>query len=1220
MSKPVVLRFTSFARCAVLAILTSLMSALPVGTTQADDAVQVYTDNGADQASHPLSAGQLSLKDILKPKTQPKTALPDITAGGVATSAPASLGAPALSKTSQTGATSSMMLQGMKSAIQSPSSGALAAPSLANVPVPAAASLDMASAPSEEAPAAQYVSDDNQGSCVPHITTWTKTCAEAGYPDSINGYVNGETRTICPSGAKQDVLVANSCGGSEAVDRAMNEAIQNTGAAPATPSSNVGMAGFDQPVNLQATGDNEGAAIPAQAAIAQATNEELTTGPRAASCGTANGLAATVKPLTELCASGTASDVAGEGPWHWSCAGVNGGMSVSCAAPVGNVAAYARSRSERVRQELQIDVEDGQCGIASGQPAGATPATGLCDHGVPSRVNGSGPWSWACSGKNGGAAAACSAPHKTDGICGTASSTGSSTMPTHDLCAAGYASAVTGTGPWNWTCSGLYGGQANTCAATPRLNAVCGAATTVGHKQQPLENLCSVGEASAVNGTGPWNWTCTGVGGGSSVTCEARASLSGICGAANGVTVVSAPKGELCASGKASRVVGAGPWTWDCSGTDGGDIESCTAPVQQAVAAPVADAAKIPATQPQTATASAASTQPAPTTVSDLCGGAAEMVAFSAPTYGLCKNGTASAVAGEGPWAWTCSDNAGHQSACATLTPTGVDADGLVTPSAAPRASVQSTANATKAAALAAPVPEVTATCGPSAGHSTQEAPLDGLCSVGKAGAVRGGGPWNWTCSKAKSKVECQADKLTDGQCGTANGTSQKAVPVSGLCAAGTATEVQGDGPWLWSCVGTGGGASSSCSAASQAQVRVDGICGAAANGNTTGAPSQNLCDSGVPSAVYGDGPWTWTCSGANGGVASSCSAQRNSPVAPPPPGPAINGLCGGANGVAQIVQPMDNLCATGTSTPTSGNGPWNWNCLGENGGMTVSCTAPLQPPEPISGACGTANGVTTLVMPRSGLCDAGIASAVSGHGPWTWSCSGVNGGSAVGCVAPLAGTDKVGALPSLVTPLSPELSAPQIAPVPVVKGSALVTPKLTSGTLQPLDTGTLPAVPSMDATAHMVPPQMPDLPAETQEVTPPPVRDTLQPSPALRPAGYDDQGNLIAGNHVVLPDAYSTISFQTGVENFDNAQVPTLDGLVSFLKQSSAVRITLTAYAGTGQGVTPRDARRISLSRALAVRDYLTTKGVSSSRIDVRALGGNVPSGDPERIDVKAN
>jgi outer membrane protein OmpA-like peptidoglycan-associated protein len=80
------------------------------------------------------------------------------------------------------------------------------------------------------------------------------------------------------------------------------------------------------------------------------------------------------------------------------------------------------------------------------------------------------------------------------------------------------------------------------------------------------------------------------------------------------------------------------------------------------------------------------------------------------------------------------------------------------------------------------------------------------------------------------------------------------------------------------------------------------------------------------------------------------------------------------------------------------------------------------------------------------------------------------------------------------------------------------------------------------------------------------------------------------------------------------------LDKLASVLQSNGGVRITLTAYAAVGDSTSPREARRMSLTRALAVRDYLTSKGISSSRIDVRALGANVPSGDPDRVDVKAN
>ncbi|MCH8925159.1 MAG: OmpA family protein [Proteobacteria bacterium] len=45
--------------------------------------------------------------------------------------------------------------------------------------------------------------------------------------------------------------------------------------------------------------------------------------------------------------------------------------------------------------------------------------------------------------------------------------------------------------------------------------------------------------------------------------------------------------------------------------------------------------------------------------------------------------------------------------------------------------------------------------------------------------------------------------------------------------------------------------------------------------------------------------------------------------------------------------------------------------------------------------------------------------------------------------------------------------------------------------------------------------------------------------------------------------------------------------------------------------------ARRLSLSRALAVRAYLIEQGVRSTRMDVRALGDKVPDGPADRVDV---
>src|SRR5262245_39574568 len=58
-----------------------------------------------------------------------------------------------------------------------------------------------------------------------------------------------------------------------------------------------------------------------------------TSGPVNGSCGPANGIALNAAPSTGLCSLGTASAVAGSGPWHWSCAGRNNGTTTSCGAP-----------------------------------------------------------------------------------------------------------------------------------------------------------------------------------------------------------------------------------------------------------------------------------------------------------------------------------------------------------------------------------------------------------------------------------------------------------------------------------------------------------------------------------------------------------------------------------------------------------------------------------------------------------------------------------------------------------------------------------------------------------------------------------------------------------------------------------------------------------------------------------------------------------------------
>jgi outer membrane protein OmpA-like peptidoglycan-associated protein len=76
------------------------------------------------------------------------------------------------------------------------------------------------------------------------------------------------------------------------------------------------------------------------------------------------------------------------------------------------------------------------------------------------------------------------------------------------------------------------------------------------------------------------------------------------------------------------------------------------------------------------------------------------------------------------------------------------------------------------------------------------------------------------------------------------------------------------------------------------------------------------------------------------------------------------------------------------------------------------------------------------------------------------------------------------------------------------------------------------------------------------------------------------------------------------------------LGPLSAALAKDPKLRVELRAYA-RGNAGTVSQARRLSLSRALAIRSHLIKGGVRATRIDVRALGNKVPNGVPNRVDL---
>lgn len=116
-----------------------------------------------------------------------------------------------------------------------------------------------------------------------------------------------------------------------------------------------------------------------------------------------------------------------------------------------------------------------------------------------------------------------------------------------------------------------------------------------------------------------------------------------------------------------------------------------------------------------------------------------------------------------------------------------------------------------------------------------------------------------------------------------------------------------------------------------------------------------------------------------------------------------------------------------------------------------------------------------------------------------------------------------------------------------------------------------------------------------------PPPSESAQSTAAATGAPRNVHINFGAGAVAPTPEAAAALKSIAG--NYANEMA------------GGANRLLLEAYAGA-KGDKSSEARRLSLKRALAVRQLLIDAGVPSDRIDVRALGG-ADSGNQDRVDI---
>jgi outer membrane protein OmpA-like peptidoglycan-associated protein len=93
-------------------------------------------------------------------------------------------------------------------------------------------------------------------------------------------------------------------------------------------------------------------------------------------------------------------------------------------------------------------------------------------------------------------------------------------------------------------------------------------------------------------------------------------------------------------------------------------------------------------------------------------------------------------------------------------------------------------------------------------------------------------------------------------------------------------------------------------------------------------------------------------------------------------------------------------------------------------------------------------------------------------------------------------------------------------------------------------------------------------------------------------------------------------VTFGAGQADLSPSSAAAIKNLVTGAPPGPNTSFNIAAYAA-GTPEDPSTARRLSLSRALAVRSALMADGVNSTRIYVRALGAAAGDEPPDRVDL---
>ena len=122
--------------------------------------------------------------------------------------------------------------------------------------------------------------------------------------------------------------------------------------------------------------------------------------------------------------------------------------------------------------------------------------------------------------------------------------------------------------------------------------------------------------------------------------------------------------------------------------------------------------------------------------------------------------------------------------------------------------------------------------------------------------------------------------------------------------------------------------------------------------------------------------------------------------------------------------------------------------------------------------------------------------------------------------------------------------------------------------------------------------------------------------APAAPAGGAPPPVSDKAATRAARTSAGLRLTFAAGQSDLSPESAASIKTLASTAPAGDTTSFNIMAFA-PGSPDDASTARRVSLSRAMAVRSALVADGIPSARIFVRAMGAQYGDGPPDRVDV---